>query len=71
MTVDAFWQRIESVIMDYGECDGCPVSVYAAETNTELMCDEVGDCAEGLKMLHKILEERSLEIERDEWEREE
>jgi hypothetical protein len=58
MTIDVFWQRIESAIMDYGECDVCPVNEYAKETNTERICARVGDCADGLMMLHKKLEER-------------
>lgn len=57
MTVDVFWQRIESAVCDYGECDACPVKEYADEINTERMCDKVGDCADGLKMLHKHLEQ--------------
>lgn len=57
MTIDVFWQRIESAIYDCGKCAICPVSEYAKENNTGLMCDEVGDCADGLKMLHKKLQE--------------
>lgn len=57
MTIDVFWQRIESAIYDYGECAVCPVNEYAHETNTERMCDKVGDCADGLMMLHKKLQE--------------
>jgi hypothetical protein len=57
MTLDVFWQRIETAIMDYGECDVCPVNEYAKETNTERMCDKVCDCADGLMMLHKKLQE--------------
>jgi hypothetical protein len=55
MTIDVFWQRIEGAI----RCDDlsmCPVKEYAKETNTERMCDKVGDCADGLKMLHKMLQ---------------
>jgi hypothetical protein len=61
MTLDVFWQRIETAIMDYGECDVCPVNEYAKETNTERMCDRVGDCADGLKMLHRKLKEEERE----------
>jgi hypothetical protein len=43
--------------MDYGECDVCPVNEYAHETNTERMCEKVCDCADGLMMLHKKLQE--------------
>ena len=57
MTIDVFWQRIENAIMDYGECDVCPVNEYAKETQTVRMCDRVGDCADGLMMLHKKLQE--------------
>lgn len=57
MTLGVFWQRIESAIMDSGECVGCPCNEYAKETNTERMCDRVGDCADGLMMLHKKLQE--------------
>jgi hypothetical protein len=32
------------------------VQQYAKETNTERICDKVGDCADGLMMLHKKLE---------------
>jgi hypothetical protein len=56
MTLGVFWQRIESAIYDFGECDVCPVNEYAKETNTERMCDKVCDCADGLMMLHKKLE---------------
>jgi hypothetical protein len=55
MTIDVFWQRIEEAIN--GECDECPVQEYAKETNTERMCEKVCDCADGLKMLHKKLQE--------------
>jgi hypothetical protein len=57
MTLDVFWQRIESAIMDYGECDVCPVNEYAKETKTVRMCERVCDCADGLMMLHKKLQE--------------
>jgi len=56
MTVDVFWQRIEAIVA-YGDCGICPVLEYAKETNTERMCDRVGDCADGLMMLHKKLQE--------------
>lgn len=56
MTLDVFWQRIECAIMDYGECDVCPVKEYADETGNRF-CDSCGDCADGLKMLHKHLEQ--------------
>lgn len=61
MTLDMFWQRIESAICEYNRCrravnDWCPVQEYANETNTERMCDKVCDCAEGLMMLHKKLQ---------------
>ena len=56
MTIDVFWQRIESAIMDSGDCDVCPVNEYAKETDTERMCNKVGDCADGLKLLHKKLQ---------------
>jgi hypothetical protein len=55
MTIDVFWHWIENVIMS--ECDECPVNEYAKETNTERMCDRVCDCADGLMMLHKKLQE--------------
>jgi hypothetical protein len=55
MTVDVFWQRIEAIVV-YGDCGICPVLEYAKEMNTERMCDKVGDCADGLMMLHKKLE---------------
>ena len=60
MTMDVFWQRIESAIYDFGECAVCPCNEYAHETNTEPMCEEVGDCAGGLKILHKKLQEEEL-----------
>ena len=56
MTVDVFWQRIEGAI----RCDNlsmCPVKEYAKETNTVRMCEKICDCADGLKMLHKKLQE--------------
>jgi hypothetical protein len=43
--------------MDYGECDVCPVNEYAKETQTVRMCDKVCDCADGLMMLHRKLQE--------------
>lgn len=73
MTLDVFWQRIESAIMDYGECVVCPCNEYAKETSTVLMCDRVGDCADGLKMLHKKLQEekrQKMDKERGEDDRE-
>jgi hypothetical protein len=62
MTLDVFWQRIETAIGNWSDCDICPVNEYAKETNTERMCDRVGDCADGLMMLHKVLqsEERQM-----------
>jgi len=60
MTIDVFWQRIEGAI----RCDDlsmCPVKEYAKETNTERICNKVGDCADGLKMLHKKLQEEERE----------
>jgi hypothetical protein len=67
MTLDVFWQRIETAISNWSDCDICPVDEYAKETNTERMCDRVGDCADGLMMLHKKLEseERKM-MEREE-----
>ena len=67
MTIDVFWQRIEEAIN--GECDECPCNEYAKETNTERMCDRVGDCADGLMMLHKKLyaaERQKMDKERGE-----
>ena len=58
MTIDVFWQRIEEAIN--GECDECPCNEYAKETNTERMCDRVGDCADGLMMLHKKLQDEEI-----------
>jgi hypothetical protein len=55
MTLDVFWQQIAEAIN--GECDECPVLEYAKETNTERMCDRVCDCADGLMMLHRTLQE--------------
>jgi hypothetical protein len=67
MTIDVFWQRIERAIYDSDECDVCPVKEYANETNTERMCDRVCDCADGLMMLHrKLQEEERQKMERDE-----
>lgn len=69
MTLDAFWQRIESAIMDYGECAVCPVNEYAHENDTVPMCDIVCDCADGLMMLHKKLqneERQKMDKERGE-----
>jgi hypothetical protein len=37
------------------------VQQYAKETNTERICNKVGDCADGLKMLHKKLQEEERE----------
>jgi hypothetical protein len=58
MTVDVFWQRIETAIVDGEECEICPVQEYADEKgDDERFCDKVGDCADGLKMLCKHLEQ--------------
>lgn len=66
MTLGVFWQRIESALMDSGECGVCPVLEYAIETNTEPLCDKVCDCADGLMMLHKVLQSEEREkMERD------
>jgi hypothetical protein len=61
MTLDVFWQRIETAIMDSGECGVCPVLEYAIEINTEPLCDKVCDCADGLMMLHRKLQEAERE----------
>lgn len=61
MTIKEFWKLIEDKILTYGECDGCPVNSYAVETNTEPMCNKVGDCADTLKLLHKKLQEEERE----------
>jgi hypothetical protein len=49
MTVDVFWQRIESEIMDYGE----------KILEFEMYCDECGDCisAEGYDCRRKVINE--------------
>jgi hypothetical protein len=66
MTLDVFWQRIETAIGNWSDCDICPVHEYAKETNTQRMCDKVGDCADGLMMLHKVLQsEERQKMERD------
>lgn len=68
VTIDVFWQRIESAICDFGECAVCPVNEYTKETNTQRICDRVGDCADGLMMLHKKLQEeerQKMDKERD------
>lgn len=61
MTIDVFWQRIEGAI----RCDDlsmCPVKEYAKETNTERMCDRAGDCADGLMLLHRKLQEEEQKM---------
>jgi hypothetical protein len=55
MTLDKFWYRIAVSIS--GKCGVCPVNEYAKEINTERMCDKVCDCADGLMMLHRKLQE--------------
>jgi hypothetical protein len=69
MMLDVFWERIETALalaVNRSNCDICPVQQYAKETNTERMCDRVGDCADGLMMLHKKLEsEERQKMERD------
>ena len=57
MTVDVFWQRMETAIMDGSGCEICPVQEYADETGNNRFCDSCGDCADGLKMLYKHLEQ--------------
>lgn len=56
MTINVFWQRIETAIGNWSDCDICPVQEYAKETCTDRMCDKVCDCADGLMMLHKRLQ---------------
>ena len=58
MTIDVFWERIEVAMQKCGSCDICPVYRYAKVTSTERMCVKTRDCADGLMMLHKKLEER-------------
>lgn len=66
MTIDVFWQRIETAMMKCGSCDICPVYRYAKVTNTERICDRVCDCADGLMMLHRMLQDEEREkMERD------
>jgi len=62
MTIEEFWKLIEDKILTYGECDGCPVNSYAVETNTGLICERAGDCADSLMMLHKKLQEEELKM---------
>jgi hypothetical protein len=72
MTLDVFWERIETALalaVNRSNCDICPVQQYAKETNTERICDKVGDCADGLMMLHKKLQEeerQKMDKEREE-----
>ncbi len=69
MTIDVFWQRIETAIGNWSDCDICPVDEYAKENNTERMCDKVCDCADGLMMLQKQLqseEQQKMDRERGE-----
>jgi hypothetical protein len=64
MTIDVFWQRLETALalaVNRSNCDICPVQQYAKETNTERICNKVGDCADGLKMLHRKLQEEERE----------
>ena len=61
MTIDVFWERIETVINNTDRCGVCPVQEYAEETNTERICNRVCDCADGLKMLHKKLQSEERE----------
>jgi hypothetical protein len=68
MTLGVFWQRLEVAVGDCGGCHMCPVKEYANETNTERMCDKVCDCADGLMMLHKVLqseERQKMECDED------
>lgn len=61
MTVDVFWQRIETAITDgkmsATECKICPVQEYADEIGDRRFCDICCDCADGLKMLYRHLEQ--------------
>jgi hypothetical protein len=66
MTLGVFWQRLEVAVGDCGGCHMCPVKEYANETNTERMCDKVCDCADGLMMLHrKLQDEERQKMERE------
>lgn len=68
MTVDAFWERMGTAISNCGDCSICPVHEYAAKTNTNELCYEVGGCAGGLMMLHKKLqdgEQQKMDKERE------
>jgi hypothetical protein len=62
MTLGVFWQRLEVAVGDCGGCHMCPVKEYAHETNTERMCDKVCDCADGLMMLHRKLQEEERQM---------
>ncbi|SFA76312.1 hypothetical protein SAMN05216587_101662 [Selenomonas ruminantium] len=66
MTIDVFWQQIETAIREHEDCSACPVKQHAEETNSEPMCDMVNDCADGLMMLHKKLQDE--ERQKMEWE---
>ena len=64
MTLDKFWHRIAVSIS--GKCGACPVNEYARETNTQRICDKVCDCADGLMMLHRKLQEEERQKMEDE-----
>lgn len=69
MTIEHFWLRIETAMLKSGSCDICPVYRYAKVTNTERMCIKTRDCADGLRMLHKKLqneERQKMDKERGE-----
>lgn len=64
MTIDVFWEHIETVIKNTDRCGVCPVQEYADETKTERICDKVCGCADGLMMLHnKLQEEEWLQVD--------
>jgi hypothetical protein len=62
MTIEEFWKQISVAIEYCNTCDICPVKIFANETGTEFICCDMNcDCADGLKMLHKKLQEEERE----------
>ena len=59
MTLEEFWKQISA---ECKNCDMCPVKIFANETDTELICCDIGnDCTHSLIILYKKLQKEAEE----------
>ena len=66
MKLEEFWEQISVAVGYCNTCDVCPVKIFANETDTEFICcDSNCDCADGLMMLHKKLQEEEEQQKMD------